>query len=259
MITTGGEEEDSEIEFTGDVGAETYESEHTEDFDMDVGESSDGEKSQPGSEGDEVAVEMERAIQRRPRATNPNRQPPVPRTTAKGKKKAVIEPTRKKTSSTSSANANDYNPEHCGKWCFIASNYMALTIMLLFIPTDFTIRCTVRRRDDTNAPFEIQSTITYDDLRTAIGEKIEQYPGLVRPQYRLDSDKAKQGLISIQSDNELEMFIRRLRPLIVPARLANGKPSARPPKDPLVCFEDASIGNSGGSTRPNNSNKSVSL
>ena len=70
MITTGGEEEDSEIEFTGDVGAKTYESEHTEDFDMDVGESSDGEKSQPGSEGDEVAVEMERAIQRRPRATN---------------------------------------------------------------------------------------------------------------------------------------------------------------------------------------------
>lgn len=115
MITTGGEEEDSETEFTGDVRVETYKSEHTEDFDMDVGESSDEDKSQLGSENDEVAVEMERAVQRRPRAVNPNRQPPVPRAIAKGTKKAVIEPTRKKTSAKSTVNTNNYNPERCSK------------------------------------------------------------------------------------------------------------------------------------------------
>ena len=59
-------------------------------------------------------------------------------------------------------------------------------------------------------------------------------------QYRLSSDNAKIGAISIQTNEELLLFKDRLRKLIVPPRLANGKVSTRTPKAVLVYFEDAS-------------------
>jgi hypothetical protein len=59
-------------------------------------------------------------------------------------------------------------------------------------------------------------------------------------QYHLSNDNAKIGAISIQTNEELLLFKDRLRKIIVPPRLANGKASTRAPKAVLVYFEDAS-------------------
>ncbi|KAH7923723.1 hypothetical protein BV22DRAFT_1130419 [Leucogyrophana mollusca] len=104
---------------------------------------------------------------------------------------------------------------------------------------DFTIECTAPRPDGSNAPFKISSDITLDALRNVVAEKIERFPAHVRLQYRLDSDKAKTNATSIQNDEELDIFIGRIRALVVPTRLANGKPSTRAIKAVTVRFEDA--------------------
>ena len=46
------------------------------------------------------------------------------------------------------------------------------------------------------------------------------------------------GSTSIQSDDELQMFIERMRPMLVQPRLANGKPSTHILK-PIVVYFDA--------------------
>ncbi|KAI9464329.1 hypothetical protein HD554DRAFT_2330052 [Boletus coccyginus] len=102
------------------------------------------------------------------------------------------------------------------------------------------------RPDGTHAPFKILSTITLTALRDIVAEKMERHPKVVRLQYRLDSDKAKQASTSIHSSDELDIFIGRLQDLIVPGRLPSGRKSTRAPKNPVVQFEDAaSLGNSG--------------
>ncbi|KAF8120014.1 hypothetical protein EV363DRAFT_1460284 [Boletus edulis] len=228
-VTIGGHLGDS------DLDAETHNgSEQSENFDMDVGESSDGGESRPSSEDDEESLQMQRAIQKRPRVAHSKFKPkpiPVPHGVAKGKQKAAGS-THRRASSAKPVETSSYDPEDC----------------------TFTIRCTAPRPDGSYAPFEIKSTIDFDTLRIAIGKKTERFAGLIRPQYRLDCDKAKQSFISVQSDDELEMFIRRMRSLIVPPRLANGKPSTRAPKDPLVQFGDASVGGDS-AIQPSNNNK----
>jgi hypothetical protein len=113
----------------------------------------------------------------------------------------------------------------------------------------FTIQCITRRPDSSNAPFEIQSTISLDDLRHAVAEKMERFPALIRLQYRLpDVDKAKEGFTSIQTETELVLFKTRMRPLIVRGRLSNGRMSNRAPKNPIVLFADASVENGDSST-----------
>ena len=92
-----------------------------------------------------------------------------------------------------------------------------------------------------NAPITIPSVTTLDNLRIAVAEKLGRFPGLVMLQYRLSTDNAKIGIISIQTNDELQLFKERLRNLIVPPRLANGKVSTRTPKPVLVFFEDAGI------------------
>jgi hypothetical protein len=79
-----------------------------------------------------------------------------------------------------------------------------------------------------------------DKLRIAVAEILGRFPGLVMLQYRLSNDNAKIGYISIQTNEEFLLFKDRLRKLIVPPRLANGKASTRTPKAVLVYFEDAS-------------------
>ena len=89
-------------------------------------------------------------------------------------------------------------------------------------------------------PVTVPSTTTLDDLRIAVAEKLGRFPGLVMLQYRLSTDNAKIGSISIQNNEELQLFKERLRNIIVPPRLANGKVSTRTPKAVLVYFADAS-------------------
>ncbi|KAI6033625.1 hypothetical protein BKA83DRAFT_16003 [Pisolithus microcarpus] len=115
----------------------------------------------------------------------------------------------------------------------------------------FVIQGAVRQSDGSNSPLQIPSGITLDGLHIAVAEKLGHFPGLVKLRYRLDSDKAKAGTISIQNDDELAMFKDRMRSLIVPPRLANGKPSNCPLKNVLIYFEDADTED----PAPNNSHK----
>ena len=105
----------------------------------------------------------------------------------------------------------------------------------------FDIECAVRQQDGTNSPFRISSVISLDDLRNLVAEKLERFPGHVRLCYRLDLDKAKAGAISIQTEAEFKLFNDRMRDLLVPPVLANGKKSSRIMKKVQVIFEDASI------------------
>jgi hypothetical protein len=86
----------------------------------------------------------------------------------------------------------------------------------------------------------ISSSITYYTLRDTIGKKLNKRTEQIRIQYRLDTDKAKTHSVSIQSIEEFNFFINRMRPLIVPQRLANGKTSTRALRPVMVYFEDAS-------------------
>lgn len=134
-----------------------------------------------------------------------------------------------------------YDPQTCRK-----SSPLSLAQVAIEAYSDslqyylaFIIQCAVRRPNGMNSPLEISSTISLGQLRLAISEKLSCFPDHLVLQYRLDSDKAKMGATSIQADSELEMFITRMRSMIIPPRLANGKPSTHALKSVLVYFENA--------------------
>lgn len=108
------------------------------------------------------------------------------------------------------------------------------------------IQCAARRPDGSNSPFQVSSNILLDDLRHAVAEKLERFPDHVLLRYRLDSDKAKAGVTSINTDEELDIFKTKMRELILPQRLANGKLSTRPHKSVVVLFEDGNAGENTG-------------
>jgi len=114
-------------------------------------------------------------------------------------------------------------------------------IQLTFSCLAFMIQCAVHRPDGSNSPFQVSSDISLDDLRYTVGEKLGHFPGQVLLRYRLDSDKAKAGATSIQTDKELNIFKMKMRDLIVPQRLANGKLSTRQRKNILVILEDGNV------------------
>lgn len=110
-----------------------------------------------------------------------------------------------------------------------------------FFPPVFKIWCAMLQSQGTKMSqiqFQISSNVTLDELHTVIADKLWQFPGLVKLQYWLDC-KAKTAFTSIQSNDELEIFIETVRPLIVPPCLANGKPSTQPMKPVTVYFDDA--------------------
>jgi len=57
--------------------------------------------------------------------------------------------------------------------------------------------------------------------------------------YKLDSDKIKWAPTSISSDYELSAFHERMKDLIVPPKLANGKYSKKKMKSVRVIFSDS--------------------
>jgi hypothetical protein len=100
----------------------------------------------------------------------------------------------------------------------------------------------VKNADGSNSPFTIESSISLEDLRNAVAEKIGRHPNVVRLQYKLANDKVKAPTTSIQNDDELQIFMERMRALLVPQRLVSGKYSQRaPPKNTMVCFDDAAL------------------
>jgi hypothetical protein len=98
----------------------------------------------------------------------------------------------------------------------------------------------VKGRDGSYIPFNIESSTTFDNFCILIGQKTNSFPGLLRLQYRLDTDKPKSPWTSIRSEEELKMFISKMRPLIVPAKLANGQKSTRVLKAFTVYLQDVS-------------------
>jgi len=125
--------------------------------------------------------------------------------------------------------------------------------MCSFVFQAFTITCATQR-NNTNLPFTILSNISLSDLRVTVAKKLNCYPDNLALAYRLDSDKAKMGLTSIQSDSELQMFVERMWPMIVAPRLSNGRPSARVLKTVTVIFDAADTANEP-SEGPTHSNK----
>ncbi|KAI6040191.1 hypothetical protein EDC04DRAFT_2894411 [Pisolithus marmoratus] len=195
---------------------EFYGSSAEEEIDIDAAISSDSDDSL-NDKSDAGSEELESEIMRR----LPSNSKYHPKAVAQ---QAPIKAAQKQASKPKLDSENFYDPQTC----------------------PFTIQCAVRQQDGDNAPFEVPSTISLDQLRTHVAEKLGRFPGLVSLRYRLDSDKAKA---------ELEIFKARLRSLIVPPRLANGKPSTHPPKNVLVYFEDVGSGNDGNANNSSNSNK----
>jgi hypothetical protein len=97
----------------------------------------------------------------------------------------------------------------------------------------------VKSPDGSNIPFIVQSDVTYENLHIIVAEKLRCFPGLLKLRYRLESDRAKAGATSIQSEEELHFFKDRMRGLIVPQRLPSGKISTCALKPVLVYFKDA--------------------
>lgn len=101
----------------------------------------------------------------------------------------------------------------------------------------FRISAAVKKPGGSNVPFIIRSSISYEDLRNTVAEKLGRHPNIVQLRYKLD-DKPKTSTTSIQSSDELEIFEQTMRLLLVPQRLASGKLSGRKPKIVTVFFED---------------------
>ncbi|KAI6097620.1 hypothetical protein EDD16DRAFT_1719116 [Pisolithus croceorrhizus] len=114
--------------------------------------------------------------------------------------KPVQRPVNLKNSATSKGKAVaksaslNYNPEMCA----------------------FDIQCAVCLPDGGNSLFKILSMVTLDELHIAISEKLHHFLGLVSLCYWLDSDKAKFGATSIQSEEELDLFKTQMHGLIIP-------------------------------------------
>ena len=83
------------------------------------------------------------------------------------------------------------------------------------------------------------SFISLDDLRDVIAEKLGQFPVHMRLCYRLDSDKAKAGAISIQTEAKFKLFKNCMQDLLVPPVLANGKKLSHVMRKIQVFFKDA--------------------
>ncbi|KIO09797.1 hypothetical protein M404DRAFT_930370, partial [Pisolithus tinctorius Marx 270] len=113
--------------------------------------------------------------------------------------------------------------------------------------------------DGSNSPFEVSSNILLNDLCHTVAEKLECFPVHILLQYQLDSDKAKAGVTSINTGEELDIFKKRMGELILPQCLTNGKLSTQPwksdhwkcgmhskgPESPQYCYSP-----SGSSTHP---------
>ncbi|KIK76600.1 hypothetical protein PAXRUDRAFT_781116 [Paxillus rubicundulus Ve08.2h10] len=82
----------------------------------------------------------------------------------------------------------------------------------------FTFQCIARQPNGSNAPFEIPSTISLEELCSKVGRKMERFPDSIRLQYRLESDRAWQGATSVQNDKELDLFKAKMRAMIGASR-----------------------------------------
>lgn len=71
----------------------------------------------------------------------------------------------------------------------------------------FSIECSVPQSNGTNVPFTISSDLTLEQIHLMAAEKLDCFPDRLTLQYHLDSDKARTGPTSLQTNTELDMFI----------------------------------------------------
>ncbi|KAH0837792.1 hypothetical protein J3R83DRAFT_5975 [Lanmaoa asiatica] len=141
----------------------------------------------------------------------------------------------------------------------LSSSRSAATDLDLLSDSDsdssFDIKCVVRRSKGSSSLLDISSTITFNELLDAVAKRLKRHPDNVLLRYRLSTMKQKDASINIESDEELAMFISRIRSIIFPPRRKDGKPSARPLKEIEVCFEDAGISDADDSQAHDSSGK----
>ena len=80
-------------------------------------------------------------------------------------------------------------------------------VILRFCYKAFNIDSAMKNSDNSLIPLTIQSNVTFEELCINIGKKLNRFPGLLQLQYRLDNDKPKTGPTSIQTEEELKMFM----------------------------------------------------
>jgi hypothetical protein len=137
------------------------------------------------------------------------------------------------------ASSECYNPDTCGKSHSLYSTCMYILTCFVFTSLQDPVHAIQRLHGSklSDIPFQISSTVNHDQLHMVVSEKLGRFPDHVKLQYRLDC-KAKTAFTSLQSDEELDVFIETMRSLIIPPRLANGKASTRPMKAVTVYFDD---------------------
>ncbi|KAF8139088.1 hypothetical protein EV363DRAFT_1293320 [Boletus edulis] len=194
---------------------------HQDDEEPDASESDGEDRLKADSDAEDKSSDDGLVAQIRQQL--PSAKPQAKRVPAK--QKQPTKSTRKASKSTPVVFASLNDPATC-------VNY----------PPVFKIQCCVQQFQGSklsSSPFQIKSSITLADLCDKVADKLNRHTHHVRLQYRLESDKGKPVFTSIQSDEELELFMDRMRPLIVPQLLSNGKISARPLKPILVIFDDS--------------------
>jgi len=133
--------------------------------------------------------------------------------------------------------STQYDPVTCGASTLYYHVLNFLTCLLVF-----KIPSLAKSTDGSNSPFVIESSITLKELCNTIAERLGRHPNVIQLRYKLANDKVKAPATSIRNENELEFFVERMRNLLVPQRLSNGKKSKRAPaKNSTVCFEDVAV------------------
>ena len=90
----------------------------------------------------------------------------------------------------------------------------------------------MKKADGANSPFTISSSISLEELCNTIADKLGRHdPSIVQLQYKLANDKAKALATSICDDDELQIFVEKMRALLAPPLLANGETIQ-------ACFKD---------------------
>jgi hypothetical protein len=159
--------------------------------------------------------------------------PPTARKSSSSVSRKSVKDIQGKKKVTRKVDSED--PATCGMWALHLYGHQTDHSY----PSEFSIPSAIKCKDGSYAPVEVTSTITYEPLLKAIAEELNRFPGLIELRYRLEGDKPKVGATTIKSEVQLEHFKQRMRLLIVPQRLANGKISQRQLKPIRVYFEDA--------------------
>jgi hypothetical protein len=115
-------------------------------------------------------------------------------------------------------------------------------------PFNFTLEINDKQKGSRTVTI-VSSTITWDQLRLQIAEHLNVFPSTLVVQYRLSTEAKGSLPCDLASQVQLDVVISILRPLIVPAILANGQRSKRARKAVVVQVFSKNDGSSASSTR----------